>query len=346
MLHTHPLILSHPICKIMRTLRHDFDGCDANMFTWIRDMCLSYPYTLELSSFQRCQTRYGVPNGTPKMCLETMFSVLEEELHPMLSNSSSLTRMDRCVQSLDILRYMHTQHRELYQLMLDIVYELHPVIKDFRMNIYGELYLMRQVFSMINNAMELICSNIYHHLLPSSNTKVDASRDECITFLKTYQSKLMDVPTFLSHHHRILFSSLPRHEDHLIDCLGACFQDIYFLETLVHSCDVRSLCNVSPSMLCCNHYSSVKLFQKLYQRMYDQIMDGETWTTLLTNKKGEPLLKTHPFLPHPEDFVYLERPWKNVLRKRGTKLGGSHILYASPPLPINRFMTRKLMSLL
>lgn len=63
----------------------------------------------------------------------------------------------------------------------------------------------------------------------------------------------------------------------------------------------------------------------IYNKMYHDIQDSRTWKTLLTNHNHEPILLTHEYLPHPEDFLYTERdpPIRPLV--------GNHIMYAEKP---------------
>lgn len=325
----------------MRMTRHDF--ATRSMFQWIRDLCETYPYTHVLSSFEHCQTFVCKDDeSVPSIDIEvrTIFDLIEQEMGTRLMNTEEETPMERCLQSLETLSHLRQKYRPVYNMYVDIMYELHPAIHDIRRTILEELVVLRHVHSAINGTLNFIHTYENYIMIPSA--KVEASKYECGTFLKKFRDHLADVPVILNEHSRLMLSSVSRNEGQVVACLGECFQDIYFLEALVHSSHIPSSVRKNYYI----HYSSVRLLEKVYQTMYDRIVDGHTWTVMLTNENGDPMIKMHPYLPHPEDFVFMERPWKNILRRRSIKFGSSRILYAAAPLPINRFMTRKLMSLL
>lgn len=324
---------NNTIYKIMTTRAHDFDLSGDHMFDWIRNLCLSYPHTSVYMSFEHCRVAFSTDS------IEDMFRIMEMTMDPILSRRVD-NRLDRCVQSLDVLKHMSETYPSFYRLFLNIIYELHPAIKTIRQEIYMELHLLQRVHSTINGVLNLI--NTYDAYIPKHTLKAETSQRESLAFLALYKNRLADAPRMVAHHHGMLASSLPRNDQSIVDCLGSCFQDIYFLETVVHACNIPSAADKDVYI----HYSSMKMMEMLYQSMYARIMDSESWTTVLTDKNDKAILKMHAYLPHPEDFVYMERPWKNVLRRRAARAGTAYVLYASAPLPVNRFMTRKLMSLL
>lgn len=297
---------------------------DDDVMSWVYRMFLNYPYIHDLKAFRSAFTSLHEIRDILQTVRTSCAPPAIEEPRP------------HALQSLEMLLHLRSTYPKLYMLYVAVLDELHPDTKVFRDKIRRELNHLQRLRGTFACVVDFVRSSPHEDDIPA---KVENSRHEVLTFVTRMWERLQEVPRLI--HHGMWLSSVPRRHDDdnvITDVVGTCFQDIYFLEVIVHA-------PIPQTTGFHKHWVAIKVLEKVYQQMYGKIMDERTWTTIVTKADGSPALCTHPFLPHPEDFVYWERPWKNVLRKRSSKYA-KHILYSSPPLPINRFMTWKLMSLL
>lgn len=330
------------------------------LFQCIRELCCTYPYVYMLASFGRCMDAYhdeitsglynkndhgnnnnGEDNIQQRFSYTSYVSAMFQSVQISFVSSSPncglIEDFDHVLESVRTLETLRTHHPAIYAMYLAIMRELCPTTRNIRDKIRTELRVLMDVYASLTSVRYVLVD--FEKAIPAPSPKLAHSLDQTLRFFAQRTNAIANIPSILQDHVLSLMtlSSVPQNRNLILNILQHCFQDIYTLETILHA--------PCPGFTQISYQSAMNWLRTLYDDMYTQIQDPSTWETVVSDSDGNPQLQIHPLLPHPEDFLYSEKPWKNALRKHSPKFK-QRILYASPPLPINRFMTKQLLALL
>lgn len=133
-----------------------------------------------------------------------------------------------------------------------------------------------------------VCVLLFYQNDENRNAKTTTSLYDCSQFLNKYsQSCQLSSRIYRDH---ICFSNNSGEETmFFLEILSECFQDIYALDYILN----QSRYN------CFRNYTEI-----IYEDRLDSINDEETWEVMMICDE-EPVLMSHIYLPHPDDFRLL-----------------------------------------
>lgn len=192
-----------------------------------------------------------------------------------------------------------------YRWHVDTIRQQHPLTNPIVCEISRILCHAKKFYATANELAILVELNIPALEKVGVPAKVDHSLREALLFLTKLRDQLV-VEKRIDIDHRLLFFVHEYDIDLMNRTFSECFQDIYALEFLIYD-----------SVIPLPHWSSVMFMRNLYEQKYKQIQDLCTWNVLIENRRQEPLLLSHPLLPHPSDFMYTGRnPPNRPIEKR------------------------------
>jgi hypothetical protein len=171
---------------------------------------------------------------------------------------------------------------------------------------------MTKNFVKVEN--EFFHEGIVQHVHP----KVKSSFEEVKRFVSELHDKMNSFPPDMNNvvkDHDLLMCIYELDETFMETTFTSCFQDIYFIEFLIHG----------PLSVLRWEGRTRDMLRNIYRKMYIDIQDANTWKTLLTDDNRRPILLTHEYLPHPEDFLYTERLPPN------RRITNNYTIYAEKP---------------
>lgn len=193
--------------------------------------------------------------------------------------------------SLDICKdvvcfFTELEKRQLYE-------QYYFIIKSKTHNIH-----LSECIRIIKNILKLYDMLAQIHDILSMLLQTDQNIDdktmnsihECRLFLKKY-ADICEIPFYIYRDH---YEFTLDHQDDtffFINVLADCFQDIYALQYLVNQ----------------TQYNSFRYYiLSIYEELYENINDIENWDIMICDPEThEPVLMSHVYLPHPEDFRLL-----------------------------------------
>jgi hypothetical protein len=200
---------------------------------------------------------------------------------------------DICKAFIYHIEYLYIHDRTKYLWYVQIMRREHPLINPIVKEISGIYCHARKLKGYVNEFLDIFQKfNSKIHTF-DVHMKIRNSFYEASKFLENISDQLSFRTEKVQRDHSLVMFVHHFNHQMIERVLFDCFQDIYILDYMLHHTHDYVM-----------NGSTFVLLKNIFKRKNMEIQDPESWHIILYDKHDNPLLLSHPLLPHPDDFVY------------------------------------------
>lgn len=200
---------------------------------------------------------------------------------------------DICKAFIYHIEYLYIQDRTKYLWYIQIMRREHPLINPIIKEMSCIYFHARKMKGYVNDLLDIL--HKVHDRIHTFDVhmKIRNSFYEASRFLGSLSNQLSFRTEKVQRDHSLVMFVHHFNHQMIERVLSECFQDIYILDYILHHIHD-----------CVKNGSTFVLLKSIFQRKNMEIQDPESWHIIVYDKHDNPLLLSHPLLPHPDDFVH------------------------------------------
>ena len=191
------------------------------------------------------------------------------------------------------IEYLYIHDRTTYLWYVQIMRREHPLINPIIKEISCILCHARKIKGYVCEFLDILQKFDDRLHTTDVHMKIRNSFYEASRYLEKISDEIYFCTEKVYRDHSLIMFVHHFNHQMIEKIISDCFQDIYVLDYILHNKHI-------PVM----NGTTLILLKNMFQRKNNEIQDPSLWNIILYDKHDNPLLLSHPLLPHPDDFVH------------------------------------------